>query len=463
VYIGQMHLHLQTSIEYKIQNKMALYNKSFEENIEILYEELKLAIQWGRPSILLTVHRSGISRDKAIKALETRVKALGQNIIDVDVNQEHPDEIRRMLELKKPEKTVFFISNLDWGGGQDGKDAYMALNIYRESFVENQIRSVFWLTVNEASNLARIAPDFWAFRHRVIEFANPHRSPEADLPAGVLIWHIPDSTDTPDTIEGKIKGREELLSKLPDKPEALSARLELLYNLGNLYWKQGESQKALKLLMTGSDLSRSHALSETLLWLSNGMAIIRYEAGDYSKAAEILRNVIESHSQEGLLYMNLGISLYALGQKYEATSFSQRAQRSDPENARIWNSQGHLQLVMGRLDEASASFQKAIDLSPGSVAFHVSLAICFNLIGLTEKSLQRLAAARSQGAGRVFYLDICEQAILENPEASLTKLRAALAADQISRVEIQRDPNLNILFDASQLGELTPTSRLAAE
>src|SRR3989304_5599294 len=125
-----------------------LYRKSFEENIDLLSEELKLAVRGGRPSILLAVHKSIPSQAKAEKALENKLKINGQNVIRIEANPQSPDVAQAILKAKDRDKTVFFVSNIDRGGGADGKEAYRALNIYRELFVENQIKAVFWLTVN---------------------------------------------------------------------------------------------------------------------------------------------------------------------------------------------------------------------------------------------------------------------------------------------------------------------------
>ena len=70
------------------------------------------------------------------------------------VDKERSDVPHLILSTPATDRSVFFVSNIDWGGGQDRKDAYRSLNIYRELFVDNHIRVVFWLTVNEAAILA---------------------------------------------------------------------------------------------------------------------------------------------------------------------------------------------------------------------------------------------------------------------------------------------------------------------
>ena len=148
---------------------------------------------------------------------------------------------------------------------------------------------MFWLTLSEASNLPKFAPDFWAFRHRVIEFASPHGSTEKSLPAGVLIWHLQDFSNSLQSLSDKVRSREELLSQLPNRSESVVARIEILGALGYLYWMLGENGKALQSLTTGTLLARTDALSQVESWLLNGLAILSYEKKEFQEGIQNLR------------------------------------------------------------------------------------------------------------------------------------------------------------------------------
>ena len=148
------------------------HGKTFDENIDILFDEIVLAEQWGRPSMLLAVHKSKFGQDKAEQELEKRLVEEGFQVDRIVFNDRRSDIAQLVREAAASAKRVFFISNIDWGGGEDGRQAYRGLNMHRELFVDEAIKAVFWLTVNEAANLPRFAPDFWAFRHRVVEFVS---------------------------------------------------------------------------------------------------------------------------------------------------------------------------------------------------------------------------------------------------------------------------------------------------
>ena len=332
-------------------------SKSFDENMRTLSGELELAIRWKRPSILLAVCKSKLSQNKAENALEKSAQKLGQGIVRINVDEKRADVAQLIFENGSVDKSIFFVSNLDQGGGHDGKNAYRILNIYRELFVEQMVRCVFWLTLSEASNLPKFAPDFWAFRHRVIEFASSHGLTETSLPAGVLIWHIQDSTDSLQDLRQKAKFREELLNQLPDQTESVLAKIELLGALGYLYWRLGENDRAWKSLNKGILLAEKDELSQVKSSLLNGLAILLYEKKEYQEAAVIFTKILEKESQDGLLWMNLAVISSALGKNGEAVVQGHKALRLVSTDARLWNTMGHLYIWMGKIDEAISFFK----------------------------------------------------------------------------------------------------------
>lgn len=436
-------------------NPTVPYRRSFQENIETLFEELDLAVKWERPSILLAVQKSKLGQNKAAGALEMRLKAIGQTVQPIVVDNEEPDVPHRILNAANLDHTVFFVSNIDWGGGEDGKDAYRALNMYREFFVENRVRAVFWLTGNEAANLPRHAPDFWAFRHRVIEFISP-RSARDILPAGALLWHAQSSIATHDSPEDGIHARQEILARLPGNEESLSTRAELLYGIGYLYWLLGNNRHAMKTLADGTNLVGDYELPGIRAQLLNGRAIIQYEAEEYEKAFEIWKQALENQPDDGLLLINTGIVSSALGRNQEGIALGKKAVKTNQTDARLWSGLGYIYETTGKLDEALASFIKASELASIVAAPLISLAICYALIGRTDKSLQALNSARKNAGGqKSLLIEIYELAVTGHRQQATSTLKDMLSANQIQGIFVGRDPDLKALFDASDLESLT--------
>jgi tetratricopeptide (TPR) repeat protein len=425
---------------------------SFEENIDTLLEELLLADKWKRPSILLAVHKSKFGQGKAETALEGKLNKLGLTVTHIMVDQAHSNIPQLVSSVPAPAQTVFFISNIDWGSSPDKKDAYRALNVYREHFVENHVKAVFWLTVNEAAALPRYAPDFWAFRHRVVEFTGQRLSRKINLPAGVLIWDIGNPMDVFDTLEARISVREELMAKLPYNIEARSARIDLLNNLGYLYWAKGDSDEASRKLEAGLQLAGEQFAGRSRSSLLNGLAIISYDAENYSRAANIYEQALIDSPTDSSLLINLSTTSRALGRNQESLSVARRAIKVDPQDSRIWNVLGYIYIAMSKFDEALGCFGKAEHLAPRVAAYHLALAVCYDLVERPDETSRELELARGLAHDQTLaYLEICEAALHGDVARSLELARWAIQTNRLSKYDLSRDPNINLLMDSSQI------------
>ena len=143
---------------------------SFTDRIAILLDELEMAIKWDRPCILFAVYQSEYVKQDVQSVLRHALLEQGNEVLQYRVDKDHNDVALDLRDQAGRKRSVFFISGLRWGGGKGSTNAYHALNMHREYFVEENIRSIFWLTNKEARLLPRYAPDFWAFRYNVIEF-----------------------------------------------------------------------------------------------------------------------------------------------------------------------------------------------------------------------------------------------------------------------------------------------------
>jgi tetratricopeptide (TPR) repeat protein len=429
---------------------------SFEENINTLLEELVLADKWQRPSLLLAVHKSKFGQDRAESALEGKLKKLGHNVIYITVDKERSDVPHLMVATPAASGSVFFVSNLDWGGGLDRKDAYRALNIYRELFVDNHLKAVFWLTINEASTLARFSPDFWAFRHRVIEFTGQRIPRQVKLSAGVLLWDLQNSVDPYDTLEARIAVREELLAKLPHNNEARSARIDLFNNLSYLYWAGGDSEKAAHQLMAALDLAGQQYAGKVRSSLLNGLAIIAYDARNFDRAVELLELALQDSPEDALLLINLSASRSALGRNQDALTVAKKAVKGSPRDPRIWSALGYICAATGKYDEAIAAFDKAVELAPRVAAYYLALAICYDLVERPDETARQLDLARNLAGDQTrVYLGICEAALEGNAATAFELAQAAIRSQQLSPFELRRDPNLSLLMDPRQIAEMS--------
>lgn len=78
----------------------------------------------------------------------------------------------------------FFIHNLEKGF----PEVLQFLNFKREELVEDRVKVIFWVTEEELSRISREAPDFFAFRNRVVEFMEvPHAGRIGGRPRKICI------------------------------------------------------------------------------------------------------------------------------------------------------------------------------------------------------------------------------------------------------------------------------------
>jgi Flp pilus assembly protein TadD len=428
------------------------HGRAFDDNIDILFDELVLATKWGRPSVLLAVHKSRFGQGKAEKALEARLKEQGQDVVRIVVNDQRSDIAGLMLSAPPDDKRVFFVSNIDWGGGGDGRQAYRSLNLHRELFVEQHLKAVFWLTSKEAANLPRLAPDFWAFRHRVVEFISQRAPVPIRLPAGVLAWDIQKSVDPFDGLQDGILARRELLGRLPNNAEALSTRTELNYNLGYLYWLAGETENSSRALQAGLDLVKDIDLPDLKSRLLNGLGILQYEAGDYPKALERFNEGLQCSPSSASLLTNVGTVTCVLGRNQEAAVLCKKALRVNPADADSWSRCGHIFAAMGKPDQAIENFAKAAELAPRAPAHHEALAVVYTIVERPDEARRHLNMARDLAdADRGSYLAILEAAILGDADQAERLLTEAVAAGRITKPAVRRDPSFGILLDPAQI------------
>lgn len=337
---------------------------SLEDRVAILFEELVMAIKWGRPSILLAVYKSEFIRAEAEASLEEKLAKVGQVVYRLQINVERFDILPFLSRHPRRKKTIFYISGLRRGGGRGGQNAYRALNIRREFLVDNSIRTVLWLTEAEGIDLPLHAPDFWAFRHRVIEFRDlPSPEHIVLLPEG-LVWHDWEPYSFGEEVDARTALRESLLDELPARDESQEARANLLYTLAYLNWAKGESEKSIDLLNQGLGIAQSLSLPAMQSRFLVGLGNIYHGLKQMNKAISSCRKASALDPADAKPWSNLGSIYRDMGETREAIKACTKAIELNPKDARPWNILGNVYLDLGHLEEAIPAYMKAIELDP---------------------------------------------------------------------------------------------------
>ena len=226
--------------------------KAFTQQIIDLVTEIEFALRWEQSIIIFAIYRSSHVLDDAEKSLEAALALYKQGLKRIRLRNDLSNVIEP-IEKTEETKNIFSIADLSQGGGNDRADAYRLLNLHREYFLEKKIRSVFWLTKDDAQKLSSIAPDFWAFRHRIIDFTKNRATPTRSATTKRLSWvEWPWYIFEANTKEA-LKYRKELLANLSDKPETKLMRADLCGEIGGLYIRNQNYTDALKIIKEGLD------------------------------------------------------------------------------------------------------------------------------------------------------------------------------------------------------------------
>jgi tetratricopeptide (TPR) repeat protein len=361
----------------------------FEDRVDILFHELELATKWQRPSVLLAIYSSDYIREDADIALENRLHNLGQSAYHIKIkNQKSADVSLLISELANFSNVVFFVEGLHWGAGEDDRCAYRTLNKSREFFIENQIRVVFWLTEDEAIDLAHFAPDYWSFRHRVIEFFDSPKSGPVSPHVLESAWQGEGESAGPaEDLDAKIALRVALLTDLPKNNESTSSRANLLLTLGMLHWRRGDAEKASQFLNTALDLAAGmeDARFEGLCF--NAIALVETDLGHTESAIQAYQNAISLAPEHISAWNNLGNLYRKLERNDDALAAFQKAVEQNASDAVGWFGLGDLQHALGREDDAIYAFLKAIEFSANYASAWSGLGSCYMVKGLLEQAL----------------------------------------------------------------------------
>ena len=348
-------------------------NESLAEREDILFDELSLAIQFDRPSILIAVYESEYVREEVSKHLADRLKELGQDILNFHIDEKLFDVPLILAQNPDHERTVYFITGLKWGGGKGGFNAYRALNMRREFFVDNLMRVVLWLTRNEASQLPRHAPDFWAFRHRVVELMDSpvlHNRLRLD---DLLTWDGWKATELLIDVDQKIPLRESMLTDLPDGIESKAAHTDLIYSLASFYWAKGNYPKSIQLLE--EDLKSAAEMNDRLIesQLRGAVGLVLHCQGLTTKAITSFEKAVELNPYNTYAWTNMAIARNDQGEHQEAIDVCRKSIELKPGNSQAYSILGDIYRQLGQWEYAKDCYQTATRLEPKVAGYWIDL------------------------------------------------------------------------------------------
>lgn len=374
------------SSSLRLQSKAV---EPIEDRIDSLFRELELSIKWQRPSILFAIYSSEYIHTEAEADLVNRLNELDQKVIRIIIdNEKNSDITSRLSENPSNEDLIFFISGLRWGCN-NGASLYLNLNNQREFIVENRIRLVFWLTEKEVIDLANNAPDFWAFRHRVIEFIDSPRPDQILRGTAEASWQgTGEYTDPVEDIDAKISFRESLLTEMPNGNESASVNGNLLLTLGILHWRKGDFEKALEFLKKALEIAISIKDKLFTAECFNAIALVKTGLGRTDEAIEAYLRAIHLAPNQIFPWNNLGILFSKLERNEDAVVAFKKAIENKPGDAVSWDGLGEVYLKLNRTDDAIRAYLKAIEFAPNFATAWCGLGSAFSLVNQTDHAFK---------------------------------------------------------------------------
>src|SRR5450759_1297990 len=93
---------------------------SFQDRIDILFNEIELAVRWDRPSILFAIYKSDFIRDEANTLLKEKLEGISQKTYSIKTNCVNQfDFLSQINKLPDLAQTVLLIDGFNWECGAE--------------------------------------------------------------------------------------------------------------------------------------------------------------------------------------------------------------------------------------------------------------------------------------------------------------------------------------------------------
>ncbi len=368
--------------------------ESFEERVNVLFRELELAIQWQRPSILFVIYCSEYARLEAALTLARQLEEAGQQIISLSLAELSQGNLAaRLASLPESAHTVIFVQG---STGLEGAEAslFAALDRQCDTLLDQEVRMVLWLTESETVSLARHAPDFWALRHRVVEFLDSPTPTQILRCALETAWQNgKDQLFSVSLTEPLALGDSLLADLSPQRSD--SSHAQFLLTLGILHWRKGDLPQAIHFLETA--LQNAHQSHDSPLEARcyQALALLHAGRGHLDEAIETCKQALHLLPDQASLWNYLGALYSHIGFYRDALEAFRKASEKDPQDTLIWNNLAETALQCGSLEEALEAYQKAVELSPEFLAAQLGLSRTLARLGRLEEALETCRRAVS--------------------------------------------------------------------
>ena len=291
-----------------------------EARVSRLGNYLIRAHKYNKASILFALYLSEYVRADVEKEIRQLLDEQGLEALSVDAG-EYKD-LPSFFSLRSADRTVFFVHSMEKGF----PEALRYLNFKREEIIDHRVKAVFWVTDKELTRIGNEAPDFFAFRNRVVEFVEVPLAEER-RPA-VVEFALETEYKSLDEIKRSIELKETLLSEL-SKNDEISGYL--LNSLGILYNQIGSYKKAIEYHKKALEIAREIGDRRGEGADLGNLGSVYINLGQVDKAIECYENALmisremRDRRNEGNWIGNLGLTYIDLGEVEKAIKYHKKA------------------------------------------------------------------------------------------------------------------------------------------
>jgi len=335
--------------------------ENFEGRVSRLVNYITRAYKYNKPSILFAMYLSEFLRSDVDKSLTRALVELELEVVSVDAGKNK--DLPSFFSAMNSGSTVFSVHNMDKGF----PDALRYLNFKREELIEHNVKAVFWVREEELARISLEAPDFFAFRNRVVEFMEVP-TVEERRPA-LVEFALEIEYKSLDEIKRSIELKEKLLAELSAEDEISGY---LLGSLGILYGQTGSYKKSLEYFEKALKIAQEIGYRRGEGAALGNLGLTYYYLGeleraiDYCEQAIAIANEIGNRSGEGNHLGNLGLAYAALGKVERAIEYYEQAlaialeiDDRHVEGTTLGNL-GNAYYALGQVERASEYYEQAL-------------------------------------------------------------------------------------------------------
>ena len=406
---------------------------TFERRVSRLANYLSRAYKYNKPSILFAMYLSEFLRSDVEKSLKSALDEQGLEVVSVDAASNK--DLPAFFSSINSDNTVFCVHNIEKGF----PDALQYLNFKREELVEHHVKAVFWVREEELARISLEAPDFFAFRNRVVEFMEV---PTAEERRPALVeFALETEYRSLEEIKRSIELKEKLLSELSAEDEISGY---LLYSLGDLYLQIGSykksleySQKALKVAQDIGDRQSEGASLRIIGSTYANMGQVELAIEYHQQALAIAKEIGDRHV-EGNQLGKLGIAYSDLGQVERAIEYHEQAlaiakEIGDRRGEGNWlGNLGNAHSDLGQVERAIEYYEQALAIAK-EIGDRRGEGTLLNNLGVAFKDLEKYDLALA-----CYFLAIKIRREIGDPKIETTENNIDDIKTKIGKEEFQK-------------------------